>query len=241
MATTDVGVITGVYKTNLHCPQCALDIKRPLLCTQGIHNVETDMEKCEIWVKGSFDPIKIQKRIQKLCKKKVELILPKVQIKETSLVEKKVIKETKQPDLRTTSVKVHLHCDQCARDLEKKLIRQKGIQSVKADMKTQILRVEGSVEGEKLVSFLRKKVHKHAEIIVPKNIEEKKVEIKEEKVVKEKQGITTTYDLVKKVEIKEQVKVVEAKSKEGNAPYFIHYVYAPQHFSDENPNACTIS
>lgn len=52
------------------------------------------MQKGEIKVKGSFDPIKVQKRIQKLSKKKIELISPKVQIKEQT--EKKVIKETKQ-------------------------------------------------------------------------------------------------------------------------------------------------
>ncbi|KAF4388149.1 hypothetical protein G4B88_021845 [Cannabis sativa] len=167
------------------------------------------MEKCEIRVKGCFDPIKVQKRIQKLSKKKIELISPKVQIKETTIIEKKVTKEIKQ-------VRIH---------------------SVKADMKTQILVVDGSIEGEKLVSFLRRKVHKHAEIIISGNKEEKKVET----IKQEKEEIITSIDSGSKVEIKEQVKVVEAKSKEGNAPYFIHYVYAPQLFSDENPNACTIS
>jgi copper chaperone CopZ len=28
-------VITAVYKVNLHCQQCARDIKKPLLSTQG--------------------------------------------------------------------------------------------------------------------------------------------------------------------------------------------------------------
>lgn len=30
-------VITAVYKVNLHCQQCARDIKKPLTRTQGIY------------------------------------------------------------------------------------------------------------------------------------------------------------------------------------------------------------
>lgn len=29
------GVITAVYKVNLHCPQCAREIKKPLISIQG--------------------------------------------------------------------------------------------------------------------------------------------------------------------------------------------------------------
>lgn len=61
--------------------------------TPGVQSVVIDMEKGEIKAKGNFDPIKVHKRIQKLSKMKIELISPKVQVKET---EKKVIKETKQ-------------------------------------------------------------------------------------------------------------------------------------------------
>ncbi|PON87511.1 Heavy metal-associated domain containing protein [Trema orientale] len=240
MATKEGAVITAVYKASLHCQQCAREIKRPLLRTQGVQTVEIDMEKGEIKAKGSFDPIKVQKRIQKLSKKKIELISPKLQIKDTIQTEKKVTKETKQVVSRTTMVKVHMHCDQCERELKKKLLKQKGIQSVKSDIKAQILTVDGTIEADKLVSFLRRKVHKHAEIIAPKGTkEEKKVEVKEEKI-KEKDEITSG-SVKKTVEIKDEVKVVEVKTKEGKSPYFIHYVYAPQLFSDENPNACTIS
>ncbi|RXH93231.1 hypothetical protein DVH24_013807, partial [Malus domestica] len=42
--------------------------------------------------KGVFDPTKIQKRLEKLCKKKIELVSPKIQIKESTVIEKKVHK-----------------------------------------------------------------------------------------------------------------------------------------------------
>ena len=31
------GIINGVYKVNLHCPQCAREIKKPLLRTEGTY------------------------------------------------------------------------------------------------------------------------------------------------------------------------------------------------------------
>lgn len=33
----DDGVINAVYKVNLHCKQCARDIKKPLMATQGTY------------------------------------------------------------------------------------------------------------------------------------------------------------------------------------------------------------
>ncbi|KAM1048823.1 hypothetical protein ACFX1X_028229 [Malus domestica] len=250
----DDGVINAVYKVNLHCKQCARDIKKPLMATQGVHNVEADMEKGEIKVKGVFDPTKIQKRLEKLSKKKVELISPKPQIKESTETEKKVVKETKEPISRTIVVKVHMHCDKCEQDLKKKLIKNKGIHNVKTDMKAQTLTVEGTIEPEKLISYLRKKVHKHAELVPskPQKKEETKEkeksspkppekEDKQEKKEDKKDGTEkSTESVTKVIEVKEQVNVVEVKTKESNTPYFIHYVYAPQTFSDENPNACFI-
>ncbi|XP_021813141.1 heavy metal-associated isoprenylated plant protein 4 isoform X2 [Prunus avium] len=255
----DGGVINAVYKVNLHCRQCGREIKKPLMATPGIHNVEVDMEKGEIKAKGVFDPVQIQKRLEKLCKKKIELVSPKIQIKETPVVEKKIVKETKEPISRTILVKVNMHCNKCEQDLKKKLIKRK---------------VEGTIEPEKLVSYLRKKVHKHAEIVPPKPEKkeetkekekgaskpaEKKEETKEEKGAskpaekqeekkekekeKEKEkdsGEKSSEPITRVVEAKGDMKVVEVKPKESNAPYFIHYVYAPQTFSDENPNACYI-
>ncbi|KAG6382753.1 hypothetical protein SASPL_157542 [Salvia splendens] len=86
------------------------------------------------------------------------------------------------------------------------------------------------IEAEKLKAYMKKKVHKYAEIVQ----EKKKEGEKKEKVVKVVEEKTTVIKEFKEVE------KVEVKAKDGGAPYFIHYVHAPQLFSDENPNACAI-
>lgn len=102
---------------------------------------------------------------------------------------------------------------------------------MKTDRKAQTITIEGVIEEEKLQTYMRKKVHKHSEIII----------INKEK--KEEKGkLIETKVTEKVVEFKQVDKVAAAfKNKEGdNIPYFVHYVYAPQLFSDDNPNACSI-
>ncbi|XP_021912671.1 heavy metal-associated isoprenylated plant protein 4 [Carica papaya] len=236
-------VITAVYKVNLHCPQCAFQIKKPLLRTQGVQNVDVDIEKSEIKVKGAIEVIKIHKLIEKWSRRKVELISPKIKVQPPILPEKKVVKEVKEVS-RTITMKVHMHCHQCEHDLRKHLLKHKGIYTVKTDIKTQILTIQGTIESDKLLSYIRRKVNKNAEIIpavVTKSEKKEESITKKEKVEvtvegKEKSTIKST----EMVEFKEETKVAATKTNDGAVPYFVHYVYAPQLFSDENPNACSI-
>ncbi|XP_052874194.1 heavy metal-associated isoprenylated plant protein 4 isoform X2 [Gossypium arboreum] len=203
------GVITAVYKVNLHCRQCACDIKKPLMRTQGVHGVELDVGKGEIKVKGVIDVIKTHKMIEKVSKRKVEILSPQIKITDKDKAAATPIKpkETKKPILRTTTMKVHLHCDKCEQDLRNKLLKHKEMISSKT--------MEAKEEKKEIVKVEPKKEEKK-EIV--------KVEAKKEEV--------------KVVGESSENKIV--KSTDANAPYFVHYVYAPQLFSDENPNACTI-
>ncbi|OMO89932.1 hypothetical protein COLO4_19511 [Corchorus olitorius] len=235
----NIEVITAVYKLNLHCPQCASKIKNPLLRTQGVHSVDVEIDKGEIKVKGAIEAIKIHKLIQKLGKKKVELISPQIKEKPppAAATPKKVVKEIEE-----TIMKVHLHCDKCEKDLKNKLLKNKGIHSVKTDIKAQKVTVQGTIKSDKLLSYIKKNVHKHAEIVSSKklDIDDKEEKKKVEKVEAKKEDVKKSGEKSTQItEFKQEV-IVEVKSKDVNAPYFVHYVYAPQLFSDENPNACCI-
>ncbi|XP_051124540.1 heavy metal-associated isoprenylated plant protein 4 isoform X1 [Andrographis paniculata] len=196
-------VITVVYKAYLHCPKCAHDIKKPLL---------------RIQVTGAIDAKKVQTLLQKRCKK-VEIIF------ETKVKAEEI---KKKENIKSITLKAYFHCNECEREVRRRLLVHKEIHNVKTDMKAQTITVEGVIENEKLVAYMKKKLHKYAEI---KKQEEKKTETKVE--VKKKKETEDDGDQ-KVVKEFEEVKKVEAK------PYFIHYVYAPQLFSDENPNSCSI-
>nr|GLL25113.1 heavy metal-associated isoprenylated plant protein 4 isoform X2 [Ipomoea trifida] len=140
-----------------------------------------------------------------------------------------------------------MHCNKCERDLKRRLLYHKGIHNVKTDFKSQTITVETVAESEKIASYVRKALGKHVEIVTAKKEEEKKDKVivkekKEEVMVEEKkEKVVVETKSGEKVEEFKDVNKVEVKVKEGGgAPYFIHYVYAPQWFSDENPNACLI-
>ncbi|XP_073314257.1 heavy metal-associated isoprenylated plant protein 4 [Primulina huaijiensis] len=253
-----VEVITAVYKAYLHCPKCAVDIQRPLMGIPGVQNVDVKFENGEIIVKGiNIDAKKIHARLEKWSKKKVQFVSES----KSKLDEEKKIKET----IKTITMKAYLHCDECEKEARRRLLNHKGVHNVKTDIKAQTITVEGAIESEKLVKFMRERVHKYVEIIPPKEKkeekkeekkdekkEEKKDEKKEEKKEEKKDEKKEEKKEEKKVEKKEEkkdgkkvgefkeIEKIEVKNKEGEVPYFIHYVYAPQLFSDENPNACSI-
>ncbi|CAL1363718.1 unnamed protein product [Linum trigynum] len=245
---------TAVYRLNLHCKECAITVKTPLLARQGVHSVIADVEKGELKVKGEIDVKEIHEVIRRISKRKVEIVTSETDCKTGNAGKKEVeIEETKETIIRTTSIKVNLHCHKCQIDLKKKLLKHKGIHTVKMDMKAQAVTIQGTIESEKLLSYMRRRVHKHAEIVVSKKVDKKKVEAKcgddeddeEKDIVKIKVDKCCDSDqkiITTKPGIRCETETVCVENKDGGlgVPYFIHYVYAPQLFSDENPNACLI-
>ncbi|CAN0897808.1 Heavy metal-associated isoprenylated plant protein 4 [Linum grandiflorum] len=274
-------VITAVYKLNLHCKQCAFHVKKPLLATQGkyelarVHSVIVDVEKGELKVKGVIEVKEIHKVIEKISKRKVEFVTCETESKKVEQV-----KQTKEI-VRTTTIKVHLHCTKCEIDLKKKLLKHKGIHVVKTDTETQTVTIEGTIESEKLLTYMRKRVHKRAEIIVSEKENKKKEESEcssdeEDKETNEtescsddKETTKCTTSTTKVIETMCSCRIEARKCSRccciesidrkcdycrcridcektvcvqhnGGVPYFVHYVYAPQFFSDENPNSCSL-
>ncbi|KAF6138580.1 hypothetical protein GIB67_032474 [Kingdonia uniflora] len=225
------GVATAVYKVNLHCLQCAREVEKPLLRTQGVWKVDVDIEHDEIKVTGKVDVKKIHKQIEKISEKMDQILSPKDII---AAKKEKKKKDTKEPILSKTTVKIHLHCEKCEYDLKRRILKLKGVYSVNSDMKAQTLSVEGTIDPPKLVEYIHKKVHKYTEIY---NKKPEKNDVSKESAKKMDVKVVET----KQITVLGEDKKVELKIKEmADVPYFIHYVYGPQLFSDENPNACTI-
>ncbi|KAI3906319.1 hypothetical protein MKW92_026484 [Papaver armeniacum] len=214
-----VGVVTVLYKVNLHCVQCAREIQKRLQRTQGVQIVDVDIESSEIKVKGQINPKLVHEEVIRISKKKVEMVVLQPKVGETKVS-------------TTTTLKVHLHCSKCENDLKSRLLKLKDVYGVRSDLQAQTLTVEGTMESHKLVEYIQKKVRKHAEIVTLKVVEEKKE--KEVKIIETKK--ISEEGEAKKIEIK-----VNKEMASASVPYVIHYVnYAPQWFSDENPNACCV-
>ncbi|CAI9267318.1 unnamed protein product [Lactuca saligna] len=267
-----------VLRVFMHCEGCASKLRRCLKGFEGVEDVKTDCKTQTVVVKGEkADPLKVLERIQKKIHRQVELLSPvpkppadqpkKVEDKEASKPEEK--KEEVPPQVITVVLKVHMHCEACAQEIRKRIMKMKGVESAEADLKSSEVAVKGTFEPQQLVEYVTKKVGKQTAIVkqdpkpkVPEDDKGKDAKVKkkesdadkkkEEKKPEEAAGGGGEVAAQPKEAASggEETKVVDLRKIEFNCHqtnlprYVVESVYgypaAPQLFSDENPNACSV-
>ncbi|OIS95764.1 PREDICTED: heavy metal-associated isoprenylated plant protein 8-like [Nicotiana attenuata] len=210
-------IILGVY---IHCQGCKEEVLKSLRGFDGVEEIEVDEKNHKVVVKGKkADPLKVAERLRKKSGKHVELISPIIPPKKKE--EKKEIKQ--QPKVVEVILKLYLHCEGCAKDAKQCIHKMPGVQTVDPEMKNNLVKVKGSMDPQKLVEFISKRAGKHAEIV------------KSSKIDKEQKNEKPESDKNKATDIKK-----DGCSCKHEYPYPPQLVYAPQLFSDENPNSCSI-
>ncbi|XP_058194384.1 heavy metal-associated isoprenylated plant protein 8-like [Rhododendron vialii] len=109
-------------------------------------------------------------------------------------------------------LKIYMHCESCAADIKYSIHKMQGVLAVETDMKNSQVIVKGAFDPKKLVDFINRRAGKNA--VVVKQTPDKKEDVKGKKG-KKTEG-------------------------EGDQIYPPGLVYAPQIFSEENPNACSV-
>ncbi|XP_031490503.1 heavy metal-associated isoprenylated plant protein 7-like [Nymphaea colorata] len=237
-----------VLKVDMHCEGCARKVQRSLRGFPGVEEVYADSKSHRVTVKGKdADPVKVCERIQKKSGKKVEIIspLPKPPEEEKKEEEQPKQEEEKkeEPVVVTVVLTVRMHCESCAQVVQRRIHKMKGVESVETDLKNDKVIVKGVVDPEKLVEYIYRQTRKQATIVPPpppppeeeKKEEEAKKEEKEEGEKKEGEEGKGEEELKS-----------EAKKSEywpywpPPRHYYAEQAYAPQIFSDENPNACSV-
>ncbi|KAL0421588.1 UNVERIFIED_CONTAM: Heavy metal-associated isoprenylated plant protein 7 [Sesamum latifolium] len=204
------GVI--VLGTYIHCEGCGNQVLKCLRGFQGVEGIEIDDKNHKVIVKGKrADPIKVSERLRKKTGKHVELISPKPIIEE--------IKEEKKPEPQVIEVvlKIYLHCEGCAKDVKHCIHDMEGVQTVDPDMEKNLVTVKGTMDAQKLVEFVSRRGGRHAEIVKQSNLK----------------GSNNGESEGNKNETREECCVVHNYPTDRLA-------YAPQLFSDENPNSCSV-
>ncbi|XP_017231322.1 heavy metal-associated isoprenylated plant protein 7 [Daucus carota subsp. sativus] len=279
-----------VLRVYMHCEGCARKVRACLKGFPGVEGVETDCKSHKVVVKGEkADPIKVLERVQRKSHRQVELLSPIPKPPEPAAEEPKAaeVKEAPKPEEKkaepqviTVVLKVHMHCEACAQEIKKRIMRMKGVENAEPDLINSQVTVKGVFEAPKLVEYVYKRTGKHA-VVVKQDPPEKK-EDKEEKKGDEggdkdkeaKKGEEAVGDGKEKkegggeetakpdaaataVEQSEDAQVLDMKKHEF---YYYHpqsyhmypptftaesysstsYPPAPQMFSDENPNACSV-
>ncbi|KAL6634282.1 hypothetical protein ACP70R_026953 [Stipagrostis hirtigluma subsp. patula] len=213
---------------------------------------------------------RVQKKTGRKVELLSPIPLPKEEKKEEEKKEEpeppKPEEKKEEPTVVAAVLKVHMHCEACAQVIKKRILKMKGVQSAEADLKASQVTVKGVFEEAKLADYVHRRTGKHAAIVKSEPVaadgndkdvkkaaessEEKKDESKEEK-----DGGDAGGDADKQ---KDDGNAGEEKDKDpaATANLYMHYPrfsnpsgygasgyaypYAPQLFSDENPNACSV-
>ncbi|KAL5724395.1 hypothetical protein ACHQM5_007665 [Ranunculus cassubicifolius] len=246
-----------VLRVFMHCEGCARKVKKCLRGFQGVEDVQTDCKTHKVVVKGkTADPMKVYERVQKKSHRKVELLSPIPKPPEEDAKKAEDEKENVKPEEKkeepkviTALLKVHMHCEACAFEIQKRIMRMKGVESAEPDLKSSQVAVKGIFDPPKLVEYVYKRTGKHATLV---NTEPEKKDEDKGKDDKKGDGEKEKTDGEKKDD-KNEGEEGKSKGEEGakvelvkNEFYYyplkynMEFAYPPQIFSDENPNACAV-
>ncbi|XP_074589205.1 uncharacterized protein LOC141845069 [Curcuma longa] len=190
-------LIVAEYKLHIHCKECASVVHKHIVRNSGVEKVDITVESGKVIVKGYFDVKKVQERIEKKTKKKVELIWTKC-----------LPKEEKKEEIKIIVIKVHLHCENCEQDLKVLLLKHKEIHKVETYLGDNCCKIIGTIKEEELVKYIQKNTHKIAKIL--------KVEVIviEEKIDEKEKLKAKKAEFLKKIKLEIEKKKQELKEKE---------------------------
>ncbi|XP_047938111.1 heavy metal-associated isoprenylated plant protein 3-like isoform X2 [Salvia hispanica] len=248
------GNVSVVLKANLHCEGC---VSKVLKCIRTFDGVDTaSIGDGQITVVGKIDPAKLRERVEKKTHKKVEVVSPKTKngdAKEKT-EKKKEEKNTsnnksdseksdhKEPPVTTAQLKVHLHCEGCIQKIRKIIVKTKGYRDMKIDKQKETVTVTGALDMKALAEVLKKHLKREVQIVAAKKEAEKK-ESESGKGGGEKGNGGAKAEKMEGNN-KMQFQVGYPHPYPYPDPFYNPYAngstHAPQLFSDENPNACSL-
>ncbi|KAK8488734.1 hypothetical protein V6N13_130556 [Hibiscus sabdariffa] len=242
-----------VLFVDLHCVGCAKKVERTIMKIRGVEGVVIDITQNQVTVKGVIEPQAICAKIMKKTKRRAKLLSPLPAAEGQPMPE---LVTSQVPGLTTLELIVDMHCQACAEQLRKKILKMRGIQSAVTEHSTGKVTVTGTIDANKLIDYVYRRTKKQARI-VPQPEPEKQDEKKEgeEKPSEEPKPEEKPEKKEEEPLAEEKEATAENREEEKNEDeymkkmiYYYQPLYvmerippAPQLFSDENPNACCIS
>ncbi|KAE8708226.1 IAA-amino acid hydrolase ILR1-like 5-like [Hibiscus syriacus] len=151
-----------VLFVDLHCVGCAKKIERTIMKIRGVEGVVIDMTQNQVTVKGIIEPQAICAKIMNKTKRRAKVLspLPAAEGEPTpELVTSQVT------GLTTLELNIDIHCQACAEQLRKKILKMRGIQSVVAEHSTGKVTVTSTMDENKLIDYVYKRTKKRARIV----------------------------------------------------------------------------
>ncbi|KAF7816612.1 heavy metal-associated isoprenylated plant protein 9 [Senna tora] len=139
-----------VLSVDLHCVGCSKKIEKYIMKMRGVEGVVTDMTKNEVTIKGIVEPQAICNVITKKTKRRAKVISP-LPAAEGEPIPEVVTSQVSGPV--TVELNVNMHCEACAEQLKKKILKMRGVQTAVTELSTGKVMVTGTMDANKLVEY----------------------------------------------------------------------------------------
>ncbi|KAG9155771.1 hypothetical protein Leryth_004032 [Lithospermum erythrorhizon] len=178
-----------VLSVDLHCMGCAKKIERSILKIRGVEGVVIDMAENKVTIKGVIEPEAVCNIIMKKTKRPAKVLSP---LPATEGEPMPQVVASQVSALTTVELNVNMHCDACAEQLKRKILKMKGVRGAETDASSGKVIVTGTMDADKLVEYVYRRTKKQAKIVPqPEPEPEKPVEEpkpKEKKEEEKKEG-----------------------------------------------------
>ncbi|URD75098.1 Heavy-metal-associated domain-containing protein [Musa troglodytarum] len=247
----------------MHCEGCAKKVIKSVKGVQGVEGVKADAGSGKLTVMGKLDPWKLRDRVEAKTHKKVDLVSPAnfpkkgADANDPSSSSAKKPAAVKKPDdkkpqdklaVTTVVLKIRLHCEGCIRRIRKTITKIKGVDSVVFDTQKDLVTVKGTMDAKPLPEVLKAKLKRDVEVVQPKKDGGEKKDKGGGGEKKEKGGGVgggggggggggEKETNAKAATVPEPPNEMDYYARYG---YRFQMVHAPQLFSDENPNSCSV-
>ncbi|XP_020254195.1 heavy metal-associated isoprenylated plant protein 9-like [Asparagus officinalis] len=155
-----------ILSIDMHCVGCAKKIERCLLKCKGVEEVESDMAKNQVKIKGVVDPQALCSRIQQKTMRSARVISPLPPPDEAESPKPQVV-ASQVSGVTTVELHVNMHCEACAQQLRRKILKMRGVQTAETELSSGKVAVTGTMTGEKLVHYIYRRTGKLAKVIPP--------------------------------------------------------------------------
>lgn len=151
-----------VLYVDLHCVGCAKKIERSISKIRGVEGVVIDMAQNQVTIKGVIEPQAVCDRITKKTKRVTKVLSPLPAAEGEPIPE---VVASQVSGLTTVELNVNMHCEACAEQLKKKILRMKGVRTAETEASTGKVTVTGTMDANKLVDYVYRRTKKQAKIV----------------------------------------------------------------------------
>ncbi|KAI3471274.1 hypothetical protein Pfo_027937 [Paulownia fortunei] len=151
-----------VLFVDLHCVGCAKKIQRSISKIRGVEGVVIDMAKNEVTIKGVVEPRAVCNRIMKKTKRRAKVLSPLPEAEGEPMPE---VVASQVRGLSTVELNVNMHCEACAGQLKRKILKMKGVRTAETELSSGKVTVTGTMDADRLVDYVYRRTKKQAKIV----------------------------------------------------------------------------